>query len=71
MISYDPLFASLEEFDIKISHLRDKEIHGELAIPGKVIRKINAGEHVSLLQIERICIILDVPIEKVVRITRD
>ncbi|MDQ0270780.1 helix-turn-helix domain-containing protein [Cytobacillus purgationiresistens] len=62
VISYAPLFKTLEEKEIVISSLRSRGIHPT------TIAKINKNDSVSLLKIEEICIILNVPIEKVVEI---
>ncbi|MEK5109918.1 helix-turn-helix domain-containing protein [Cytobacillus sp. FSL K6-0129] len=62
MITYAPLFKTLSDKGIVISSLRSKGIHPT------TIAKINKNESVSLLKIEEICMILNVPIEKVVEI---
>ena len=66
MISYEPLFKTLEEKNLKPSVLRSKGI-----IDGKTIAKMRRGESVRLSTIVRICEFLDVPIEKVVEYRRE
>lgn len=65
MIDYSPLFRTLEDRDITISSLRDHGIHPS------IVSKINKNESLTLTQIDRICQILKVPIEKIVLITID
>lgn len=65
MINFDPLKRTLSEKDMRISDLREYGVHPD------VIAKINRNELISLLQIERICTVLGVPIEKVVQIVRE
>lgn len=62
MISYDPLIKTLEEKGLVISSLRSKGIHPT------TIAKINKNESVSLTKLEEICLILEVPLHKVVEI---
>jgi DNA-binding Xre family transcriptional regulator len=62
MISYTPLFKTLEEKGLKISSLRAQGIHPT------TIAKINKNESVSLTKLEEICVILNVPLHKVVEI---
>lgn len=62
MIDYSPLHVTLKEKDMVISDLRDEILHS------KTIARINKGMSVHLSTIEAICLHLDVPIEKVVKI---
>lgn len=62
MISYQPLFDVLKERNIKISEFREGLLHP------KTIAAINRGESVTLTTIEKICMELKVPVEKVVKI---
>jgi DNA-binding Xre family transcriptional regulator len=62
MISYEPLNQTLKERNMVISDLR-----GDI-LNSRTIAKINRGESVNLSTIEKICLHLDVPIEKVVEI---
>ncbi|AOC55283.1 hypothetical protein MHHHKEFG_03274 [Bacillus pumilus] len=62
MISYEPLRTYLNERGLTTGILRDKVIHRNL------VTKINEDKPVSLSTIEAVCLELDVPIEKVVRI---
>ncbi|MFD1443076.1 helix-turn-helix domain-containing protein [Thermoactinomyces vulgaris] len=63
MISYEPLFATLEE---KGSKLIDLINAGVVSKP--TAAKFRKGQTVQLATIESICKYLGVPIEKVVRI---
>lgn len=65
IISYEPLFKTLEEKKLVISSLRNNPLHPT------TIAKIYKNESVSLSKIEEICLVLNVPIEKVVKISRD
>ncbi|MCY9090892.1 XRE family transcriptional regulator [Bacillus mojavensis] len=65
MISFEPLRNYLKERGETTGILRDKVIHRNL------VTKINEDKHVSLVTIETICLHLDIPIEKVVRILPD
>ena len=62
MISYTPLFKTLEDKGIVISSLRDHGIHPS------TVASINSNKSVKLEKIEKICKVLQVPIEKVVEI---
>jgi DNA-binding Xre family transcriptional regulator len=62
LISYEPLFETLKEKGLVISSLRGKILHP------KTIAAINRGESVNLSTIRDICVYLNVPIEKVVKI---
>jgi DNA-binding Xre family transcriptional regulator len=62
MISYEPLNQTLKERNMVISDLR-----GDI-LNSRTIAKINRGESVNLSTIEKICLYLNVPIEKVVEI---
>jgi DNA-binding Xre family transcriptional regulator len=64
MISYEPLFKTLEKKKMVISDMRD------LILNSRTIAKINRGEPVSLSTIEKICLYLDVRIEEVVEIKK-
>ena len=62
MISYAPLFKTLEEKGLVVSSLRDKGIHPT------TIASINNNESIKLEKVDKICSILQVPIERVVEI---
>lgn len=62
MISYAPLFKTLEEKGLVISSLREHGIHPT------TIAQINNNESIKLEKINKICMILQVPIEQVVEI---
>ncbi|MNP76773.1 hypothetical protein D3C76_1740740 [compost metagenome] len=65
MIDFSPLRQTLIEKNMVISDMRDKILHA------KTIAAINRDGDVNLSTIEKICLFLDVPIEKVVRFTPD
>lgn len=62
LISFTPLFETLKEQGLVISFLREKNIHPA------TIAKINKNQSITLGTVALICDILQVPIEKVVRI---
>jgi DNA-binding Xre family transcriptional regulator len=62
VISYAPLFKTLEEKGLVVSSLRDKGIHPT------TIAQINSNESIKLEKVDKICTILQVPIQKVVEI---
>lgn len=64
MISYQPLFDLLKERNMKISEFREGVLHP------KTIAAINRGESVTLTTIEKICLELSVPVERVVQISK-
>lgn len=66
MISYEPLKKSLKELNRNLNEMRLK---GDLN--SRTIAKINRNESVNLSTIESICLHFDLPIEKVVKITRE
>ena len=66
MISYEPLKKSLKELNRNLNEMRLK---GDLN--SRTIAKINRNESVNLSTIESICLYFDLPIEKVVKITRE
>lgn len=63
MISYEPLRETLKERNMKISDFRGK------ILSSKTQTSIANDQPVNLSTIEKLCIELQVPIEKVVRIT--
>lgn len=63
MISYEPLFATLEEKNVKLY-----DLFNDLGLAKATVAKLRKGESLQLKTIERICQYLGVPIEKVVRI---
>jgi DNA (cytosine-5)-methyltransferase 1 len=65
MIDFSPLRKTLEDKNMVISDMRDKILHP------KTIAAINKDGDVNLSTVEKICLFLDVPIEKVVRFTPD
>jgi DNA-binding Xre family transcriptional regulator len=65
MIDFSPLQKTLSDKNMVISDMRDKILHP------KTIASINRNGDVSLSTVEKICLFLDVPIEKVVRISKE
>lgn len=65
MISYEPLFKTLESKGITLY-----EVEVQCGMSSRTIAKFRKGESTTLDTLERICLFLDVPIEKVVEIKR-
>lgn len=65
MIDFSPLRQTIEEKGMRMSELRDT------LLSSRTLAKINKNEDVNLSTVEKICLFLDVPIEKVVRFTPD
>jgi DNA (cytosine-5)-methyltransferase 1 len=65
MIDFSPLRQTLKEKEMNMSELRDT------VLSSRTLAKINRDEDVYISTIEKICIFLDVPIERVVRFTPD
>lgn len=65
MISYEPLFKTLENKNTNLF-----AVEKALGISPTVIAKFRKNERVSLETIEKICNHLDVPIENVVEVIR-
>ncbi|GAK03305.1 hypothetical protein JCM19037_1619 [Geomicrobium sp. JCM 19037] len=63
MIDFEPLFTTLEEKGMRRTDLRK-------IIDGTTVAKLGKNKSVTLDTVDRICLYLDVPIEKVVRINR-
>lgn len=66
MIDYTPLLVFLIENKKKVTDLKN-----DLGFSSSTVAKINKGEYLSLQNIESICLHYDLPIEQVVRITKD
>ena len=67
MISFEPLKETLKEKDMKISHLRNDK-GGFLSTD--VVTKISKNRNVEVSTIEKICLELDIPVEKVLKIVK-
>lgn len=65
MISYEPLLIALKNKNISI-----RQLQRDLGISSRTTSKFSKGESVTLETIEKICLYLEVPIEKVVRIEK-
>ena len=62
MFSYEPLAKTLKEKDMKVAELADMAGLSKSVL----LNKLNGGEYLSPLYLDKICAALDVPIEKVV-----
>lgn len=67
MISYKPLRITLVEKDMKPADLRLE--NGGVLNP-RTVGKFGTDETMNIESISKVCLFLDVPIEKVVKITR-
>jgi DNA-binding Xre family transcriptional regulator len=67
MISYEPLRKTLKERNLNISDLRND--HGGF-LSTSTVTKLSKDSDIKLSMIDKICSKLDVPIEKVVKITK-
>jgi DNA-binding Xre family transcriptional regulator len=65
MIDFSPLHQTLKEKGMNMSELRDT------VLSSRTLAKLNKGEDVYISTIEKICLFLGVPVEKVVRFTPD
>ncbi len=65
MISYDPLFKTIENKGISLY-----SIEQALGMSPRVTAKFRKNENVSLETLSKICDYLDVPIEDVVEVIR-
>ncbi len=65
MISYSPLFKTMNEKNIRLT-----DIEKSIGISSKVTAKFRKNENVSLETLSKICVYLDVPIEEVVEVIR-
>lgn len=64
MISYEPLLCTLEKKEIKLFDLIEK-----CSLGSATVAKIRKDESLSVSSLEKICQFLDVPIEKVIKIS--
>jgi DNA (cytosine-5)-methyltransferase 1 len=65
MLDFSPLHQTLKEKGMRMSDLRDE------VLSSRTLAKINRNEDVYISTVEKICLHLGVPIEKVVRFTQD
>jgi DNA (cytosine-5)-methyltransferase 1 len=65
MLDFSPLHQTLKEKGMRMSDLRDE------VLSSRTLAKINRNEDVYISTVEKICLFLDVTIEKVVRFTPD
>lgn len=66
MISYKPLFKTMIDKDITREKLRERIA----AAPG-TMSKLYTGKRVALEVLERICLVLEVPIQDIIEILPD
>jgi DNA-binding Xre family transcriptional regulator len=67
MISYEPLRKTLKERNLNISDLRNDR-GGFLST--STVTKLNKDKNLEMTMIEKICLELDIPVEKVLKITK-
>jgi DNA-binding Xre family transcriptional regulator len=65
MIDFSPLHQTLKEKGMLMSDFRDN------ILSSRTLAKINRNEDVYISTIEKICLYLDVTVDKVVRFTPD
>jgi DNA-binding Xre family transcriptional regulator len=65
MIDFSPLHQTLKEKGMLMSDFRDT------ILSSRTLAKINRNEDVYISTIEKICLYLDVTVDKVVRFTPD
>ena len=65
MISFDPLWKTLEEKSVGKMELREK-----IGLSKATFAKLAKGESITLDTVEKICSALEVPIEAVVEIKK-
>lgn len=66
-MSYEPLFKTLAEKGMVLNDLRKGRSDVNLLHP-TTISKINQNKPISMEQIAKLCVVLNVPIEKVVKV---
>ena len=62
-INYTPLWVTMAE-----RNLKKKDLQEQLKISSATIAKMTKNDYVALEVVERICIYLNIPVEKVVSI---
>lgn len=68
MISYNPLKITLFEKGLR---LKDLEVDNGGVLNKRTVSKLRHNKTMNIESIERVCLFLDVPIEKVVEIKAD
>lgn len=66
-ISYRPLWVSLAERGLKKGFLKEPPI----SLSTATLAKMGKDEPVALEVVERICLALDIPVEKVLKVDKD
>ena len=65
MISYEPLLKTLDDKQMKVIDLVKK-----CGLGSATVAKIRKDEGLSVTSLEKICLFLNVPIEKVIKISQ-
>ncbi|EGI2114752.1 helix-turn-helix transcriptional regulator [Listeria monocytogenes] len=63
MISYDPLKETLKQRNMKISDMRE-------FLSSTTVSKISKNKNVEMSTIDKICLNLDIPVEKVIKFVK-
>lgn len=66
MITYEPLFTVLKDRNISL-----RQLERDLKMSSRITNGFKHGRSSSLKTIEKLCLYLDVPIERVVKILPD
>ena len=66
MISYKPLFKTMIDKDITREGLREK-----IGVAPGTMSKLYTGKRVALEELERICLVLEAPIQDIIEILPD
>lgn len=66
MISYEPLFKSMKKKNIS-----GYQLVAHYGLSSNTLRRLKAGENVTLRTLEDLCTILQCPIEEIVKIIPD
>ncbi|WP_416045924.1 helix-turn-helix domain-containing protein [Priestia megaterium] len=64
MISYEPLFKTLKEKNVNLTEFWS-------LMSSATAAKFKKDEHVSTKTIEKVCLFLDVPVEKVIKFVKE
>jgi len=64
MISYDPLKEVLKQRNMKISDMRE-------FLSSTTVSKISKNKNVEISTIDKICLNLDIPVEKVIKFVKE
>jgi DNA (cytosine-5)-methyltransferase 1 len=64
MISYDPLKETLKQKNMKISDMRE-------FLSSTTVSKISKNKNVEMSTLDKICLNLDIPVEKVIKFVKE